>query len=124
MASSSLPITKDGHFLAWRLVKDDYWDIYTGTTFHCVSGAVLQMPRGACNPNPEETCSAGIHVAAFGYLDSYGFNDSGRRCMLTKVILPGQLSRRDLRRMRGMFGTSPERHDHRLPGAWLPQGCH
>ena len=43
------------------------------------------MPREACNPNPEETCSAGIHVAAFGYLDSYGFDHSGRRCVLTKV---------------------------------------
>ena len=41
-----------------------------------MSGAVLQMPRGACNPNPEETCSAGIQVAAFGYLDSY----CGRAC--------------------------------------------
>jgi hypothetical protein len=85
LEQAQMPITEDGHFLAWRLVKDDYWDIYTGNTFHCVSGALLQMPREACNPNPEETCSAGIHVAAFGYLDSYGFDHSGRRCMLTKV---------------------------------------
>jgi hypothetical protein len=85
LTENGLPITRDGYFLAWRLVKVDYWDIYTGSTFKNEPGAVLEMDRSRCNPDPDQTCSDGIHVAAFSYLGSYGFDYSGRRCMLVKV---------------------------------------
>jgi hypothetical protein len=82
---NNLPITRDGYFLAWRLVKEDYWDIHTGTTFKNDPGAVLEMDRSSCDPDPDRTCSSGIHVAAFSYLGNYGFNGGGNRCMLVKV---------------------------------------
>jgi hypothetical protein len=54
-------------------------------------------------------------------------DDSLRRCFFVRLIassqkrqqdrdLPGQLSRCDLRRMRGRFGTSHARHDYRMAG--------
>lgn len=86
LEQAQMPITSDGHFLAWRLVKHDYWDIYTGHTFKCLPGAVIDMPREQCDANPENTCSTGIHVAAFGYLESYGLGSGdGRRCVLVKI---------------------------------------
>ena len=93
----------DGHFLSWRLVKDDYWDVYTGNTFHCTPGAVISMERYRVDSDPDQTCSSGIHIAAFGYLDNYGFDDSGRRCMLVKtspehvVAVPTDYSNRKMR---------------------------
>ena len=85
LTENGLPITRDGYFLGWRLVKEDYWDIHTGTTFENKPGAVLEMDRFRCDPDPEQTCSSGIHVAAFSYLDNYGFGHEGKRCMLVKV---------------------------------------
>jgi hypothetical protein len=85
LEQAGMPITQDGYFLAWRLVREDYWDIKTGSTFHCTEGVTIAMPREECDNNPHQTCSSGIHVAAFGYLGSYGFDNTGRRCMLVKV---------------------------------------
>ena len=103
LEEAQMPITMDGHFLSWRLVKDDYWDVYTGNTFHCTPGTVISMERYRVDSDPDATCSAGIHIAAFGYLDSYGFDDSGRRCMLVKtspehvVAVPTDYSNRKMR---------------------------
>jgi hypothetical protein len=103
LEQANMPITPDGHFLSWRLVKEDYWDINTGNTFQNTPGAVLQMPRENCDPDPHQTCSRGIHIAAFGYLGSYGFFQDGNRCMLVKtnpehvVAVPADYSNQKLR---------------------------
>jgi len=82
-----LPITPDGHFLAYKIVRSDYLDIYTGTFDNSV-GNVLEMPRNQVNPDPHQTCSHGLHVCSREYLPHYGgFYGSGgqSRIMVAKV---------------------------------------
>jgi len=45
---------------------NEYTDGYTGK-MRIVIGEEVSMERGKCNSNPHETCSAGLHVANYGY---------------------------------------------------------
>lgn len=66
------PITEDGCFVAYRAIRNDWMDKKTGTMLNAI-GATLSMPREKCDANPNQTCSAGLHVAAYQYArESYG----------------------------------------------------
>lgn len=78
----NLPLTEDGFILAYKIVADDYKDIYTGKFDNSV-GAVVEMPRFRVDADPERTCSAGLHFCSAEYLPAYG--GGGSRVMLVKV---------------------------------------
>jgi hypothetical protein len=65
-----MPITPDGHFLAYKAVRSDWRDIHSGTFDNSV-GAVVEMPRNRVDENPDVTCSAGLHVCSFEYLPNF-----------------------------------------------------
>ena len=65
-----LPITPDGHFLAYKIVRDNYKDVHTGKFDNSV-GSVLEMPRNQVNPDPNQTCAEGLHVCSRQYLPHY-----------------------------------------------------
>lgn len=67
----SLPITSDGHFLAYKGVRHDLWDFHTGSTFHHALGADIRMPRRNVDDNPRNDCSSGAHFASYDYVQSY-----------------------------------------------------
>ncbi len=81
LEASDLPITPDGYFLAYKMVRDNYTDHHSGKFDNSV-GATPSMPRNEVNENPNQTCSSGLHVCAQGYLGFYG---GGGRTMLCKV---------------------------------------
>lgn len=81
LEANDVPITEDGCFIVYKKVKGDFWDVYTGKTFECKPGAVIEMARGSVDPNRNNTCSAGLHVAAWGYMGSY----SGSKIVECKV---------------------------------------
>jgi len=60
------PITSDGCFIAYKRVRSDFKDHYTGTFDNSV-GAKPTMPRSQVDCNPENSCSRGLHVAALEY---------------------------------------------------------
>jgi len=64
------PLTSDGCFLAYKKVKkcDDgtFLDLHSGTVKYEI-GKPTTMPRKDVNPNPRETCSRGLHAAAYHY---------------------------------------------------------
>ena len=66
-----LAITHSGNFLAYKIVRSDFTDIYTGTMNNS-PGSVVSMPRHAVEKDRNKTCSAGLHFAAWNYLDCYG----------------------------------------------------
>ena len=68
-----LPITEDGCFLAYKMIRQDYTDCYTGTMDNSV-GATPEMKREDCNPNRDETCSRGLHFCSRSYIGAV-FND-------------------------------------------------
>lgn len=78
-----LTLTADGDFLAYKKIRNDFRDIYTGTMDNSV-GKVLEMPRHAVEKNPDRTCSAGLHFAAWGYLQHYGSSEN-HRIVLVKI---------------------------------------
>jgi len=65
-----LPITPDGCFLAYKKVKADYLDCYTGKISNAI-GAVVEMPRNAVQDDPNITCSYGLHFCSLEYLKSF-----------------------------------------------------
>tara|TARA_Y100001970_G_scaffold283149_1_gene397594 strand:+ start:3508 stop:4647 length:1140 start_codon:yes stop_codon:yes gene_type:complete len=81
LEKSNLPITPDGCFIAWKMVRDDYKDHYSGTFDNSV-GCVVEIPRNQVDENPDRTCSSGLHFCSNDYLGSYG---GGGRTMMVKV---------------------------------------
>lgn len=81
LTHNDIPITRDGCFIVYKKVKSDFWDHYTGDTFYCAPGEVIEMDREGVDHNRQNTCSAGCHVAAFEYAHTF----SGTRLMECKV---------------------------------------
>lgn len=76
----NLPLTPDGHFLAFKKVKDNYRDCHTGQIDNSV-GQVVTMERNAVDDDKDRTCSAGLHFCSEEYLRSF----SGSRIMILKI---------------------------------------
>jgi len=81
LEATDLPITEDGHFLAYKMVRHDYMDNYSGTFDNSV-GAVVEMPRNKVDDRRDNTCSTGLHFCSQGYLGFYG---GGNHVMVLKI---------------------------------------
>ena len=86
-----LPITDDGCFLAYKGVRNDYKDIYSGTVDNSI-GSTPSMPRNMVDENYERDCSSGLHVGALDYVVKYGTftkgeprQEGGNRLLIVKV---------------------------------------
>ncbi len=79
----TLPITDDGHFLAYKKVRTDLKDFYSGKFDHAI-GTVLEMERNAVDDNRNNTCSHGFHFCSFSYLPHYA-NSGEYRIMIVKI---------------------------------------
>lgn len=80
MEACDLPITKDGHFLAYKKVNADYTSVHDSKTKNNI-GLVVEMPRNAVNDNKDETCSTGLHFCSESYLSHFG----GSRIVVVKI---------------------------------------
>lgn len=76
----NLPITPDGHFLAYKRVRADYKDCHTGTMDNSI-GQVVEMERYDVDDNKDNTCSSGLHFCSKEYLSSFG----GARTVIVKI---------------------------------------
>lgn len=79
-----LPITEDGHFLAYKAVRGDYMDKYRGVFDNHV-GQVCQMNRAKVDDNRSMGCSQGLHAGALNYVASYGSVEHGDRIVIVKI---------------------------------------
>lgn len=61
-----IPLTKEGQFLAYKSVRQDFLDHHSGTVLNTV-GSVHEMPRNKISDDPEQTCHFGFHVGALKY---------------------------------------------------------
>lgn len=74
-----LPLTPDGHFLAYKKVRKpnengDMFDIFKGTTRNNV-GDKPSMPRNKVDEDKNRTCSTGLHFCSLEYLKNFGEHD-------------------------------------------------
>jgi len=74
---NSLPITPDGHFLAYKRVRNDYLDLHSGTMDNSV-GKIVEMERNQVDDNKEQTCSTGLHFCSQAYLPHFGAGGENR----------------------------------------------
>lgn len=74
---SQLPIDEDGYFYAYKRIRSDWKDNYSGTLDNSI-GSVVTMPRNEVDDQRENHCSTGLHFCAYGYLNSYGVQSGGR----------------------------------------------
>lgn len=80
LEKNNLPITPDGHFLAYKKVRADYKDCHTGTMDNSV-GQTVEMERHEVNDNKDQTCSTGLHFCGQSYLNHF----SGDRTVIVKI---------------------------------------
>ncbi len=80
LEKNNLPITPDGHFLAYKRVRDDFKDCHTGTMDNS-PGTVVEMPRNKVDDDKDRTCSTGLHFCSQEYLKSFG----GARTVIVKI---------------------------------------
>ena len=80
LEKNNLPITPEGHFLAYKKVRDDFKDCHTGTMDNSV-GQIVSMERNAVDDNANNTCSSGLHFCSQSYLNSF----SGARTVIVKI---------------------------------------
>ena len=80
LEKNNLPITPDGHFLAYKRVRENYFDCHTGTMDNSV-GKIVEMERNEVDDNRNNTCSAGLHFCSESYLKSFG----GQRTVIVKI---------------------------------------
>lgn len=83
LEACDLPITPDGHFLAYKKVRANYTDIHSGTFDNSV-GKTPSMPRDQVDNDRNRTCSAGLHFCSKTYLPNFGWG-GGNRVMVVKV---------------------------------------
>jgi hypothetical protein len=82
---NNLPITSDGHLLAYKSVRNDFYDHHSRSVLY-TPGSTAQMPREEVCNDPEVTCSTGIHVCSINYFVESNFGGrSTSRYVLVKV---------------------------------------
>ncbi len=79
-----LPITEDGHFLAYKAVRSDFKDKYRGVFDNSI-GQVVKMQRAKVDDDRARGCSDGLHAGALNYVASYGSVDNGDRIVIVKI---------------------------------------
>lgn len=75
-----MPITSDGHFLAYKRVNEDYTSCHDRKTDNSI-GMIVEMPRNKVDDNKDSTCSYGLHFCSHEYLKSF----SGVRVVVLKI---------------------------------------
>lgn len=82
---NNFTITPEGKFIAYRSVRPDYKDWYTGT-FDNSPGCEPRVERSQVDDDPTRTCSRGLHVAAMEYArDHYGSWNKGSVLIYVEV---------------------------------------
>jgi hypothetical protein len=76
----NLTICEDGDFLAYKNVRADYKDIYSGTFDNSI-GAICEVSRNQVDEDSNRTCSHGLHFCSHEYLPHY----SGGRTVIVKI---------------------------------------
>ena len=78
-----VPLTPDGHCMAYKKVRDNYMDIHSGTFDNNV-GQICKMARNEVDEDKDRTCSSGLHFCSLDYLPKFG-GSYGTRVMLLKI---------------------------------------
>jgi len=76
-----MPLTPDGNFLAYKGIREDYTDWYSGKFSNKV-GETLEMPRNGVCDEADIGCSSGFHAGSLEYAEGYG---NGGHLMVVEI---------------------------------------
>jgi hypothetical protein len=79
---NDLTISDDGCIYAWKVVRENFYDIHSNTVDY-TPGLTVEMPRSKVDDNDSSYCSYGLHVCSWGYLKS--FAGTGNPVLLVKI---------------------------------------
>lgn len=119
----NLPITEDGHFLAYKRVRNDYKDCHSATMDNSV-GKIVEMQRNQVDDNKDQTCSYGLHACSYSYLSHFG----GDRIVVVKinpadvVSVPVDYNNAKLRTCRYEVVDEIPLNEYNMPVKELPSG--
>lgn len=71
LEANDIEITKEGYFIAWKKVRSNFHDVYTGTMDNS-PGKEVRVERNQVDEDDERTCSQGLHVCSKSYLGHFG----------------------------------------------------
>lgn len=71
----NIPITSDGLIVAYKSVRSDYLDFYSGKFDNTPGLEPISMPRNKVTDDPDQHCSNGFHVGALEYVRDFGHGD-------------------------------------------------
>ena len=77
----SMPLTPEGNFLAYKGVREDFTDWYSGKFINKV-GDVNEMPRRGVCDDYNIGCSSGFHAGSLEYAKGYG---NGGNLMVVEI---------------------------------------
>ena len=83
LETHSMGIMEDGRILAYKKVRDDYTDIFTGTINNSI-GEKPKMRRNLVDDNRLKACSTGYHFCSLAYIPYFGVA-SGNHIMIVAV---------------------------------------
>ena len=83
----NMPLTPEGNFLAYKGVKSDFTDFYSGKFDNSV-GSVLKMRRSNVCDDARHGCSSGFHAGTYEYAKGYA---SGGGHLLVVEINPADV---------------------------------
>jgi hypothetical protein len=73
--------------LTYKSIRKDFTDHYTGTYDNSV-GKYVKMDRYKVDPNPNKTCSHGLHVGSLSYIDQiYNNNNNNNNNIIVSCIV-------------------------------------
>jgi hypothetical protein len=84
LSSGKAPITVDGCVLAYKKVRRDFKDHYTGKVDNSPGNRVW-MKQSDVDTNRLNECSVGLHFCSLGYLNHYAGDESNSRVVIVKV---------------------------------------
>lgn len=84
LEANDIEITKDGYFIAWKKVRNNFKDVYTGTMDNS-PGKEVRVERNQVDEDDEVTCSHGLHVCSKSYLGHFGSYSGGDKVVSVLV---------------------------------------
>lgn len=82
LRSKNMPLTRDGCFIAYKTIQNNWTDWYTGTKLNTI-GKTLKIRRKDVEENTLKDCGFGFHVGNLQYVNS--FHSGEGRIILVKI---------------------------------------
>lgn len=87
MVAGEFPLTPDGYFIAYKRVSKSFKDLYSGTIDNSI-GATPEMDRSLVDANRSNTCSSGLHVAAYEYAKNTYYSGDPNTLLIEVKVNP------------------------------------